>query len=208
MPSRGACSPVVYLSVCARMQACTWCAARLPTGTDRLRCAAACVCCLFVCLSVCLFACMLQLVPYKVVVSFTLLQLVYLLSVWALTTWAGVAGISFPIPIMALVPLRQFVLPRVFDRTHLSQLDAAQYEEAPPVPDKLRAARVSESTRGKTEVSAAHEVTGIAFCPSGHSSCTAGVDEACQRTSILRYASVVPLTHKCCAIMPFDAGVI
>jgi hypothetical protein len=33
-----------------------------------------------------------QLVPYRVVVRFTLLQLVYLLGVWALTTWAGIAG--------------------------------------------------------------------------------------------------------------------
>lgn len=84
----------------------------------------------------------LQLVPHRVVVRFTLLQLVYLLGVWALTTWAGIAGIAFPLPIMALVPLRQFVLPRLFDRAHLSQLDAAEYEEAPPVPNKLRAAQV------------------------------------------------------------------
>jgi hypothetical protein len=85
---------------------------------------------------------LLQLVPYRVVVRFTLLQLVYLLGVWALTTWAGIAGIAFPLPIMALVPVRQFVLPRLFDRAHLSQLDAAEYEEAPAVPDKLQAAQV------------------------------------------------------------------
>lgn len=85
---------------------------------------------------------LLQLVPYAVVVRFTLLQLVYLLGVWALTTWAGIAGIAFPLPIMALVPIRQFVLPRLFDRRHLSQLDAAEYEEAPAVLDKLRAAQV------------------------------------------------------------------
>lgn len=83
-----------------------------------------------------------QLVPYRVVVRFTLLQLVYLLGVWALTTFAGVAGIAFPLPIMALVPVRQFVLPRLFDRTDLRQLDAAEYEEAPPVPDRRRAAQV------------------------------------------------------------------
>jgi hypothetical protein len=85
---------------------------------------------------------LLQLVPYRVVVRFTLLQLVYLLGVWALTTWAGIAGIAFPLPIMALVPVRQFVLPRLFDRAHLSQLDAAEYEQAPAVPDKLQAAQV------------------------------------------------------------------
>jgi hypothetical protein len=87
----------------------------------------------------------LQLVPYSVVVRFTLLQLVYLLGVWALTTWAGIAGIAFPVPIMALVPIRQFLLPRLFDRGHLSQLDAAECEEAPAVLDKLRAAQVGGS---------------------------------------------------------------
>jgi hypothetical protein len=85
---------------------------------------------------------LLQLVPFRVVVRFTVLQLVYLLGVWALTTWAGIAGIAFPLPIMALVPVRQFVLPRLFDQVHLSQLDAAEYEEAPAVPDKLQAAQV------------------------------------------------------------------
>jgi hypothetical protein len=83
-----------------------------------------------------------QLVPYRVTVRFTLLQLVYLLGVWALTTWAGIAGVAFPLPIMALVPLRQFVLPRLFDPAHLTQLDAAEYEEAPAVRDRRAAAQV------------------------------------------------------------------
>lgn len=84
----------------------------------------------------------LQCVPWPAVVRFTLLQLVYLLGVWALTTWAGVAGVAFPLPIMALVPLRQYVLPRLFDRTALAQLDAASWDEAPPVPDRRAAAQV------------------------------------------------------------------
>ena len=40
-------------------------------------------------------ACLLfyvQLVPFKVVVTFTLLQLLYLLGVWALITFGGVRG--------------------------------------------------------------------------------------------------------------------
>jgi hypothetical protein len=83
-----------------------------------------------------------QLVPFRVVVRFTLLQLVYLLGVWALTTWAGIAGIAFPLPIMALVPLRQYLLPLLFKWQHLAQLDAASYEEAPAIPDRLQAAQV------------------------------------------------------------------
>jgi hypothetical protein len=84
----------------------------------------------------------LQLVPFRVVARFTLLQLVYLLGVWALTTWAGIAGIAFPLPIMALVPLRQYLLPLLFSRQHLAELDAASYEEAPPIHDRLQAAQV------------------------------------------------------------------
>jgi hypothetical protein len=81
-------------------------------------------------------------VPFRVVARFTLLQLVYLLGVWALTTWAGIAGIAFPLPIMVLVPLRQYVLPLLFSRQHLAELDAASYEEAPPIHDRLQAAQV------------------------------------------------------------------
>jgi hypothetical protein len=77
-----------------------------------------------------------------VVVRFTLLQLAYLLGVWALTTWAGIAGIAFPLPIMALVPVRQYLLPLLFSRQHLAELDAASYEEAPPIHDRLQAAQV------------------------------------------------------------------
>lgn len=76
------------------------------------------------------------------VVRFTALQLALLLGVWALVTWAGIAGISFPLPIMALVPLRQYVLPLLFDRKHLASLDAAAYEEAPGIADRLAAAQV------------------------------------------------------------------
>jgi hypothetical protein len=52
-----------------------------------------------------------------------------------------VGGVSFPLPIMALVPLRRYLLPRLFKPAHLAQLDAAEYEAAPPVdpthPDNL-----------------------------------------------------------------------
>lgn len=86
----------------------------------------------------------LQLVPHRVVVCFTLLQLVYLLGVWALTTWAGIAGVAFPLPIMALVPVRQYLLPLLFKQQHLAQLDAASYEEAPGITDRAQAQQVGE----------------------------------------------------------------
>ena len=43
---------------------------------------------------------------------------------------------------MALVPLRQYVLPRLFDPKHLAELDRASYEEVPALNHEL-AARVS-----------------------------------------------------------------
>ena len=74
----------------------------------------------------------LDLVPFGVVAAFTLLQLALLAGVWALTAFGGPAAIAFPLPIMALVPLRQFALPRLFRGAHLRHLDAAEFEEAPP----------------------------------------------------------------------------
>ncbi len=40
------------------------------------------------------------------------MQVALLAGLWALVTWAGVGGIAFPVPIMALVPLRRYLLPR------------------------------------------------------------------------------------------------
>lgn len=45
-----------------------------------------------------------------------------------------IAGIAFPLPIMALVPLRQYVLPRLFPPAALAELDRAEYEEAAALP--------------------------------------------------------------------------
>eukprot|EP00051_Salpingoeca_urceolata_P033232 m.19750 g.19750 ORF g.19750 m.19750 type:complete len:623 (-) comp6007_c0_seq1:53-1921(-) len=65
-----------------------------------------------------------ETVPYPVIVKYTVLQLVALAIVYGVT-WAGVAGVSFPLFIMALVPLRQYVLPRFFDADHLADLDSS-----------------------------------------------------------------------------------
>ena len=37
---------------------------------------------------------------------------------------------------MALVPVRQYLLPRLFKPGHLAQLDAAEYEQAPPLAEQ------------------------------------------------------------------------
>uniref|UniRef100_A0A383W2A2 Bicarbonate transporter-like transmembrane domain-containing protein n=1 Tax=Tetradesmus obliquus TaxID=3088 RepID=A0A383W2A2_TETOB len=124
----------------------------------------------------------LQLVPFRVVVRFTLLQLALLLGVWALVTWAGIAGIAFPLPIMALVPLRQYVLPLLFDKKHLAGLDAAAYEEAPGIADRLAAAQELYALGAIAEAPAPHlPVTAASHAVAGTPAAAAagsGVDDA------------------------------
>ncbi|KAG7667620.1 hypothetical protein Ndes2437B_g07632 [Nannochloris sp. 'desiccata'] len=74
----------------------------------------------------------LEIVKYKTVVAFTLIQLVVVGAVYGLT-WAGIAGVLFPLPILALVPFRQYILPRWFSNVDLNALDKLEEEEAAPL---------------------------------------------------------------------------
>eukprot|EP00249_Psilotum_nudum_P003874 c17374_g1_i1 orf=377-2371(-) len=74
-----------------------------------------------------------ETVPFKTIASFTLFQLVYLLSCFGIT-WIPLAGVLFPLLIMLLVPIRQYFLPKFFKGPHLQELDAAEYEEALALP--------------------------------------------------------------------------
>ncbi|KAL0459807.1 UNVERIFIED_CONTAM: putative boron transporter 2 [Sesamum latifolium] len=47
--------------------------------------------------------------------------------------------VLFPLLIMLLVPVRQYMLPKFFKGVHLQDLDAADYEEAPAVPFNIPA---------------------------------------------------------------------
>jgi hypothetical protein len=69
-------------------------------------------------------------VPFKTIATFTIFQTVYLLICFGLT-WVPIAGLLFPVMIMLLVPVRQYMLPKFFIGEHLQDLDAAEYEEAP-----------------------------------------------------------------------------
>ena len=64
----------------------------------------------------------LETVPMREILKFTGCQLAGLLICYGIT-WAGIAGISFPLFIMILVPVREYVLPRFFANEHLQQLD-------------------------------------------------------------------------------------
>lgn len=72
----------------------------------------------------------LETVPFRTIATFTLFQLTYLLLCFGLT-WIPIAGVLFPLLIMLLVPVRQYALPKFFKGAHLTDLDAAEYEESP-----------------------------------------------------------------------------
>ena len=73
-----------------------------------------------------------EAVPFKVISTFTLFQLVYLSACFGIT-WIPLAGVLFPLLIMLLVPVRRYILPRFFKAAHLQELDRAEYEEAAPM---------------------------------------------------------------------------
>lgn len=70
-----------------------------------------------------------ETVPFKTIAAFTLFQTAYLLVCFGIT-WIPLAGVLFPLLIMLLVPVRQYLLPKFFKAAHLQDLDAAEYEEA------------------------------------------------------------------------------
>ena len=55
-----------------------------------------------------------------------------------------IVGVIFPVLIMALVPIRQYILPRFFSQKNLQELDAAEYEEAPPITHEEAAREAAE----------------------------------------------------------------
>ncbi|GMJ12323.1 REQUIRES HIGH BORON 2 [Hibiscus trionum] len=77
-----------------------------------------------------------ETVPFKTIAVFTIFQTAYLLVCFGIT-WIPLAGVLFPLMIMLLVPVRQYILPKFFKGAHLQDLDAAEYEESPAVPFSL-----------------------------------------------------------------------
>ncbi|XP_074565162.1 boron transporter 1-like [Curcuma longa] len=73
-----------------------------------------------------------ETVPFKTITLFTLFQTTYLLVCFGIT-WVPIAGVLFPLMIMLLVPVRQYILPKLFKGAHLTDLDAAEFEESPPL---------------------------------------------------------------------------
>ncbi|XP_023002256.1 probable boron transporter 6 isoform X1 [Cucurbita maxima] len=76
-----------------------------------------------------------ETVPFKIIASFTLLQLAYFLLCFGIT-WIPVAGILFPLPFFLLISIREHVLPKFFQHNHLQELDASEYEEIAGAPHR------------------------------------------------------------------------
>ncbi|CAA7025441.1 unnamed protein product [Microthlaspi erraticum] len=77
----------------------------------------------------------MEIVPYKSIVMFTLFQLLYFLICYGVT-WIPVGGILFPLPFFILIALRQYILPKIFDPSHLQVLDSSEYEEMVGAPQR------------------------------------------------------------------------
>ncbi|KAL1210334.1 putative boron transporter 7 [Cardamine amara subsp. amara] len=82
-----------------------------------------------------LHASFMEIVPYKSIVMFTLFQLLYFLICYGVT-WIPVGGILFPLPFFILIALRQYILPKIFDPSHLQVLDSSEYEEMVGAPQR------------------------------------------------------------------------
>ena len=78
----------------------------------------------------------METVPFKTIAVFTIFQTAYLFVCFGIT-WIPIAGVLFPLMIMLLVPVRQYILPKFFEGAYLQDLDAAEYEESPAVPFNL-----------------------------------------------------------------------
>ncbi|KAI5075274.1 hypothetical protein GOP47_0009350 [Adiantum capillus-veneris] len=107
-----------------------------------------------------------ETVPFKMIAIFTIFQLLYLLSCFGIT-WIPVAGVLFPLLIMLLVPIRQYILPKFFKGPHLQELDAAEYEEAPALTYNMAMREADLQGMGKApEQEDDEEVLSERFTPS------------------------------------------
>ncbi|PWA47464.1 HCO3- transporter family [Artemisia annua] len=92
-------------------------------------------------------------VPFRSIVMFTIIQIVYFLLCFGVT-WIPVAGILFPVPFFLLISIRQHALPKLFQLHHLRELDAAEYEELAGSPSRAPSFNLREmdnAIRGNDE---------------------------------------------------------
>ncbi|KAI4337349.1 hypothetical protein L6164_015778 [Bauhinia variegata] len=86
-----------------------------------------------------------ELVPFKTIVAFTLFQFVYFLVCFGVT-WIPIGGILFPLPFFLLIVIRERLLPKFFDYTHLQELDASEYDEIVGAPHPTHNLSMADET--------------------------------------------------------------
>jgi len=69
----------------------------------------------------------LEKVSMRKIQFFTLFQIVIVGAIYGLT-WAPIAGILFPIPIILLIPIRKYLMPKMFGVGALLELDKMEEE--------------------------------------------------------------------------------
>ena len=89
----------------------------------------------------------LDTVRWRTIVLFTCLQLAAAGAAYAITWVGGIVGLLFPLLIMALVPFRWFVLPRLFLPQEVDELDRSEAleEVVEAVPAALASERAAEA---------------------------------------------------------------
>uniref|UniRef100_A0A5B6YJD7 Putative Boron transporter n=1 Tax=Davidia involucrata TaxID=16924 RepID=A0A5B6YJD7_DAVIN len=95
-------------------------------------------------------------VPFKYIATFTIFQFVYFMVCFGMT-WIPVAGILFPLPFFLLISIREHVLPKLFLRHHLQELDAAEYEEIVGLPLRCRSLSLSFTGREPSDPEGSRE---------------------------------------------------
>ena len=70
-------------------------------------------------------------------VALTAFQAAYLGMVYGIT-WAWIVGVIFPVPILLLVPIRQFIMPRVCVHVHSQDRDRGLLLLMPPAHGQLQ----------------------------------------------------------------------
>ena len=63
-------------------------------------------------------------VPLKIVHGYTAIQLLMLIVLWVVKS--TIIGLSFPLFLLATIPLRSKILPRFIDSSYLDRLDASE----------------------------------------------------------------------------------
>ncbi|GLJ26939.1 hypothetical protein SUGI_0527380 [Cryptomeria japonica] len=89
-------------------------------------------------------------VPFDKITMFTVFQLTYLLICFGVT-WIPIGGCVFTVLLTLILPIRQYILPMFFDAEQLEELDASEYDEAPPIPHEQAVTEAQEQGLGRAE---------------------------------------------------------